>query len=43
MDAAMQTVVRGVRGGKADFEPDLSVNGPFDSILVKILRLFRLT
>jgi hypothetical protein len=42
MDAATQTLAQGVRGDKADFEPDLSVDGLSDSILAKLLRLFRL-
>jgi hypothetical protein len=42
MDTATQTLAQGVRGDKADFEPDLSVDGLSDSILAKLLRLFRL-
>jgi hypothetical protein len=42
MDTATQTLAQGVRGDKTDFEPDLSVDGLSDSILAKLLRLFRL-
>ena len=42
MDTATQTRVQGVRGETVDLEPDLSVDGLSDSILAKLLRLFRL-
>ena len=42
MDTAMQTRAQGVRGDMLDFEPDLAVDGPSDSVLAKLLRLFRL-
>jgi hypothetical protein len=42
MDGATQALAPGVRGDKHDFEPDLSVDGLSDSILAKLLRLFRL-
>jgi hypothetical protein len=42
MDTATQALAQGVRGEKLDFEPDLSVDGLTDSILAKLLRLFRL-
>jgi hypothetical protein len=42
MDSASQVIAQGVRGEKLDFEPDLSVDGLSDSILAKLLRLFRL-
>ena len=42
MDSATQTLAHAVRGDKLDFEPDLSVDGLSDSILAKLLRLFRL-
>lgn len=42
MDGATQVLAQGVRGDKLDFEPDLSVDGLSDSILAKLLRLFRL-
>ena len=42
MDTATQTLAQGVRGDKADFEADPSVDGLSDSILAKLLRLFRL-
>lgn len=42
MDAATQNVVQGLRGDKGDFEPDLAVDGLSDSILARLLRLFRL-
>ena len=42
MDAASQSMVQGFRGEKSDYEPDLSVDGLSDSILVRLLRLLRL-
>ena len=42
MDAASQNVVRGFRSEKGDMEPDLAVDGLSDSILARLLRLFRL-
>ena len=42
MDAASQTFVQGLRGDKGDYEPDLAVDGLSDSILARLLRLFRL-
>ncbi len=42
MDNGTQTLPHAVRGDKADFEPDLSVDGLSDTILAKLLRLFRL-
>ena len=42
MDAATQNVVQGLRGDKGDYEPDLAVDGLSDSILARLLRLFRL-
>jgi hypothetical protein len=42
MDPATQTLAQAVRGDKADFDPDLAVDGLSDSILAKLLRLFRL-
>jgi hypothetical protein len=42
LDAATQPLAQRVRGDKFDFEPDLAVDGLSDSILAKLLRLFRL-
>ncbi len=42
MDAATQKVVQGFRRDKVDYEPDLAVDGLSDSILARLLRLFRL-
>ena len=42
MDAASQNVVRGFRSETGDLEPDLAVDGLSDSILARLLRLFRL-
>jgi hypothetical protein len=42
MDTGSQALAHTVRGDKADFEPDLSVDGLSDTILAKLLRLFRL-
>ena len=42
MDAASQSMVQGFRGDRSDFEPDLAVDGLSDSILARLLRLFRL-
>jgi hypothetical protein len=42
MDAATQNVVRSFRGDQVDHEPDLAVDGLSDSILARLLRLFRL-
>lgn len=42
MDTSKQSLVQGVRGEKFDFEPDLAVDGLSDSMLAKLLRLFRL-
>ena len=41
-DPATSIVAQAARGDKADFDPDLSVDGLSDSILAKLLRLFRL-
>lgn len=40
MDPASQQFVQGLRGEKADFEPDLTVDGMTESILSRILGLF---
>jgi len=42
MDLASQNLVQGLHGDKGDYEPDLSVDGLSDSILARLLRLFRL-
>ena len=42
MDAASQSLVQGFRGETGDYEPDLAVDGLSDSILARLLRLFRL-
>ncbi len=42
MDTGPHTFAQGIRGDNSDFEPDLSVDGLSDSILAKLLRLFRL-
>ena len=42
MDVATQNLVKGFRGDKGDFEPDLAVDGLSDSILARLLRLFRI-
>jgi len=42
MDSTSQTLVQGLRGDKGDYEPDLAVDGLSDSILARLLRLFRL-
>lgn len=42
MDASAQNFVQGLRGDKGDYEPDLAVDGLSDSILARLLRLFRL-
>ena len=42
METATQTLAPRIRGDKGDFEPDLAVDGLSDSILAKLLRLFRL-
>ena len=42
MDAGSQTLAQGIRRDICDYEPDLSVDGLSDSILAKLLRLFRL-
>ena len=42
MDATSQSMVQGFRSEKSDFEPDLAVDGLSDSILSRLLRLFRL-
>ena len=42
MDAASRSMVKGLRAESADFEPDLAVDGLSDSILARLLRLFRL-
>ena len=42
MDAATQNVVQGFRSDMGDYEPDLAVDGLSDSILARLLRLFRL-
>lgn len=41
-DALAQSPALRVRGDNGDFEPDLAVDGLSDSILAKLLRLFRL-
>jgi hypothetical protein len=41
-DAGLQALAPGVCGDNGDFEPDLLVDGLSDSILAKLLRLFRL-
>ena len=41
-DSAPTALAQGVRGDKLVFEPDLAVDGLSDSILTKLLRLFRL-
>ncbi len=41
MDAGTQQFVQGFRGDSADIEPDLTVDGLTDSILSRILGLFR--
>jgi len=41
MDAGAQQFVQGLRGDNADIEPDLAVDGLTDSILSRILGLFR--
>ena len=42
MNAGPQVRPQGIHGDNRDFEPDLSVDGLSDSILAKLLRLFRL-
>ena len=42
MDAGSQTLAQGRFRENSDFEPDLSVDGLSDSILAKLLSLFRL-
>jgi hypothetical protein len=42
MDAGSQMLAQGIRRDQGDFEPDLSVDGLSDSILARLLRLFRL-
>ena len=42
MDVATRNMVNGLRGEAGDFEPDLAVDGLSDSILARLLRLFRL-
>jgi hypothetical protein len=42
MDSASQNLVQSLRGDKGDHEPDLAVDGLSDSILARLLRLFRL-
>jgi hypothetical protein len=41
-DGVSQPLAPGVRGDHGNFEPDLAVDGLSDSILAKLLRLFRL-
>jgi hypothetical protein len=41
MDAGAQQFVQGLRGDSADIEPDLTVDGLNDSILSRLLGLFR--
>jgi hypothetical protein len=41
MDAGTQQFVQGLRGDSADIEPDLAVDGLTDSILSRLLGLFR--
>ena len=42
MDVASRNLVKGLRGETGDYEPDLAVDGLSDSILARLLRLFRL-
>jgi hypothetical protein len=42
IDSTAQNLVQGFRGDQGDFEPDLAVDGLRDSILARLLRLFRL-
>jgi len=42
MDSSSQSFVQGLRGDKGNYEPDLAVDGLSDSILARLLRLFRL-
>jgi hypothetical protein len=42
MDATSQNFVQAIHGDKGDYEPDLAVDGLSDSILARLLRLFRL-
>ena len=42
MDGAARQLVDGFRADKGDSEPDLAVDGLSDSILARILRVFRL-
>ena len=42
MDSTSQHFVQWLHGDKGDFEPDLAVDGLSDSILARLLRLFRL-
>ena len=41
MDANSQQFVQGLRGDAGEYEPDLSVDGLSESILSRILGLFR--
>ena len=42
MDATSQHFTPATGGDKGDYEPDLAVDGLSDSILARLLRLFRL-
>lgn len=42
MDSTSHNFVQGFHGDKGDVEPDLAVDGLSDSILARLLRLFRL-
>jgi len=42
MDAAASDFVQGLRGDSHSREPDLAVDGMSDSLLARLLRLFRL-
>ena len=41
MDAGTQQFVQGLRGDTADIEPDLAVDGLTDSILSRLIGLFK--
>lgn len=40
MDAAAKQFVQGFRGESGDAEPDLTVDGLSESILVRLIRIF---
>jgi hypothetical protein len=42
MDATSQNLAQATGGDAGDFDPDLAVDGLSDSILARLLRLFRL-